>query len=171
MGTVIPLPAGDITHIVQAGETLYSIAIAHHTTTDAIVARNGLPGTEAIVVGQALVIPVGQDVAAITPAPAKVAHTVRSGDTLSSLARQYRTSPAAIQKDNPQIADPEHLDVGMVLLIAPGVAPKVVTHVVRAGESISSIGRQYGVSPQALIQANGLSNPNRLSVGQVLIIP
>lgn len=46
-----------------------------------------------------------------------------------------------------------------------------VYHCVRRGETLSSIGRLYGVSPYAIAQANGISNPNRIYAGQVLLIP
>jgi spore germination protein len=43
-------------------------------------------------------------------------------------------------------------------------------HVVRSGESVYSIGRFYGVSPQKIISDNELENPNRLVIGQTLVI-
>ena len=43
-------------------------------------------------------------------------------------------------------------------------------HVVRPGESVYSIGQQYRVSPQKIIADNELTNPNRLVVGQTLVI-
>jgi len=44
-------------------------------------------------------------------------------------------------------------------------------HVVRVGETLSSIGRLYGVSAWAIASANHLSNPNRIYAGQWLCIP
>lgn len=44
-------------------------------------------------------------------------------------------------------------------------------HVVQPGETLSVIARQYGVTITAIVQANNLPNPDRLSVGQELIIP
>lgn len=43
-------------------------------------------------------------------------------------------------------------------------------HVVRPGESVYSIGQFYGVSPQKIISDNELENPNRLVIGQTLVI-
>ncbi|OQA37584.1 MAG: Spore germination protein YaaH [Chloroflexi bacterium ADurb.Bin325] len=45
------------------------------------------------------------------------------------------------------------------------------THVVSAGETLAKIARQYGVSTTALANANGISNPNLIRVGQRLVIP
>ncbi|MDX1520943.1 MAG: LysM domain-containing protein [Anaerolineae bacterium] len=49
-------------------------------------------------------------------------------------------------------------------------ASGMVNHTVRPGETIYSIARQYGVNPQTIIRANGLSNPDHIYVGQVLYI-
>ncbi|PJF22654.1 MAG: hypothetical protein CUN56_04945, partial [Phototrophicales bacterium] len=43
-------------------------------------------------------------------------------------------------------------------------------HIVRAGETLSSIAQRYGVTVLAIMQRNGLTDPNRLSVNQELII-
>ena len=44
-------------------------------------------------------------------------------------------------------------------------------HVVRAGDTVGRISNQYGVTMEAIMEANGMSNPNFLSIGQELIIP
>jgi LysM repeat protein len=54
---------------------------------------------------------------------------------------------------------------------APVLAWGGTMHVVGWGETLSSIGRWYGVSPWAIAQANGLANPNYVQWGQRLIIP
>ena len=45
-----------------------------------------------------------------------------------------------------------------------------IYHYVRYGETLSSIGRLYGVNPYAIARANGLANPNYIYAGQVLLI-
>jgi murein DD-endopeptidase MepM/ murein hydrolase activator NlpD len=51
---------------------------------------------------------------------------------------------------------------------APGGA---YTHTIAGGESLYTIARRYDVTTQALVQANGLSSPDKIVVGQALIIP
>lgn len=46
----------------------------------------------------------------------------------------------------------------------------MVIHVVRPGDSIYSIGRQYGVPWQKIVSDNELENPNQLVVGQTIVI-
>lgn len=45
------------------------------------------------------------------------------------------------------------------------------THVVQAGESLFIIAEMYGVSVQAIVDANQIENPDLIQAGQVLIIP
>lgn len=45
------------------------------------------------------------------------------------------------------------------------------THKIAGGESLYTIARRYEVTTQALVQANGLSSPDKIVVGQDLIIP
>jgi len=47
----------------------------------------------------------------------------------------------------------------------------MTVHTVRPGDTVFRIARSYGVSMQALAQANGLSDPDRIIVGQALVIP
>ena len=54
---------------------------------------------------------------------------------------------------------------------APAAPAESGTHVVQSGETIYSIARQYNVDPLAIIQLNGLANPDVLQVGDVLTIP
>jgi hypothetical protein len=44
-------------------------------------------------------------------------------------------------------------------------------HVVRQGETLSTIAKAYNVTTKAIINANKIKNPNVLSIGQKLFIP
>lgn len=45
------------------------------------------------------------------------------------------------------------------------------THTIASGESLYTIARKYDVTTQALVLANGLSSPDKIVVGQAVIIP
>jgi LysM repeat protein len=45
------------------------------------------------------------------------------------------------------------------------------TYVVQTGDTLNSIAARYGVSPSTLARANGITNPNRIYIGQRLVIP
>lgn len=46
-----------------------------------------------------------------------------------------------------------------------------ITYVVKPGDTLSTIAASFNISTAALMQANGITNPNVLAVGQSLIIP
>jgi LysM repeat protein len=49
--------------------------------------------------------------------------------------------------------------------------PSQAIHVVQPGEFLSQIAARYGVTVEAIVEANGIENPNLIEVGQRLIIP
>jgi LysM repeat protein len=55
----------------------------------------------------------------------------------------------------------------------PSATPtgETVVHTVKRGETLSEIAKQYDVKVKAIVDANGLENPNRIITGQKLIIP
>jgi LysM repeat protein len=63
------------------------------------------------------------------------------------------------------------LVIGATAVAASPPASGPIYHYVRWGETLSSIGRLYGVNAYAIARANGLANPNYIYAGQVLLIP
>jgi LysM repeat protein len=53
----------------------------------------------------------------------------------------------------------------------PTSSPSPRIHVVQAGEYVSLIAERYGVTPQAILRANNIPNPNYIEVGDQLVIP
>lgn len=63
------------------------------------------------------------------------------------------------------------LVIGATTAAAAPPACGPIYHYVRYGETLSSIGRLYGVNPYTIARANGLANPNYIYAGQMLLIP
>ena len=61
--------------------------------------------------------------------------------------------------------------LGFLLYSPLKVHAQAVTHVVRSGETLQGIARQHGVPFQALLAVNRLDDPDRLAIGQRLVIP
>jgi LysM repeat protein len=125
-------------------------------------------------------------VALVTPAPALAAppqqsggvHVVRAGETLSGIARQYGVSAASLAEAN-GLQNQNFIYAGQRLVV-PGLgassgaassASSQGIHVVARGESLGSIAARYGSTVAALTQANGITDPNLVYVGQRLTIP
>ena len=163
--------AADTVVTVEAGDSLSEIAVQHGTTVGALMAANGISDPDRVYMGQRLVIPGAG--ATPTTLPTMVV-VVQRGDSLSGIAAEYGVTLSALIEAN-NINDPDTVHVGQELLV-PGATrpitptgPVVVT--VRSGDSLSKIAAEYGVSVSALMIQNGITDPDRLSIGQELTIP
>lgn len=101
------------TYIVKAGDTLYSIAARYKTTVATIAKADNITNTNVLRVGQVLKMPG-------TPPPPPPAtattYTVKSGDTLYSIASRYKTTVSRLVQVN-NISNPNVLSVGQKLTI------------------------------------------------------
>jgi LysM repeat protein len=110
-----------------------------------------------------------------TSGQGNIVHTVTWGQTLFSIAQQYGTSVDAISRAN-RLADPTHIYAGQRLIIPTTQVPTApaeagTTHTVQAGENLYRIALRYGVTVKALVEVNGLYNPDQVRAGQQLTIP
>jgi LysM repeat protein len=102
---------------------------------------------------------------------AAATYTVKPGDTLGTIAHHNGVSVAALASAN-GIKDPNRVYAGTVLTIPGTSKPAAVAqHVVSSGETLGVIARRHHTTVGALAKANGIADPNRLRVGQVLVVP
>lgn len=114
--------------------------------------------------------------------PMFVYHRVRKGDTLSGIARKYKTSVRAISAAN-NIGRKHRIYAGKILKIpssgaaggtavasSHSIAPgKSVVYKVRRGDNLWKIARKFGTTTTHIMAVNKL-NTTRLSIGQRLKI-
>jgi membrane-bound lytic murein transglycosylase D len=117
---------------------------------------------------------------AAPPRPAYVYHRVRPGETLSLIAKRYRTSISSIMRIN-NLRRSNYIVAGRLLKIpqrgyqylAPNIPmPKYgrsAVHVVKKGDSLWTIAKQYGTTTKNIQQLNQLTTTD-LHKGQVLTI-
>lgn len=97
-------------------------------------------------------------------------YEVQEGDTLAEIAADHGVSTQELIDAN-DISNPNRIYVGQVLTI-PGVDGGTDRlHTVAWGDTLGTIAWQYGTSVSSISAANGISNPNRIYPGQVLVIP
>ena len=163
--------AADTMVTVEAGDSLSEIAAEHGTSVSALMAANGITDPDRISMGQRLVIPGAG--ATPTTLPTLVV-VVQRGDSLSGIAAEYGVTLSALIQAN-GITDPDTVHVGQELLVPGATVPVAPTRPgvvpLRSGDSLSGIAAEHGVSVSALMNANGLSDPDLISVGQELTIP
>ena len=103
-------------------------------------------------------------------------YTVRSGDSLSSIAKRFGTSVNQLVTLN-QIANRNAIRVGQVLLIDPPAVGRSEDpipvrptprnqYVVRPGDTLSGIAALFNTTVAELRRKNGITNPNIIRVGQ-----
>lgn len=132
-GTTAPATDTPVTHTVQPGETLRSIADLYGLTVEVLAANNGIVNPNTVYVGQVLLIsppavsavpdtPPAEDAAAQS-GPLLV-HIVQPGETLFRIAQRYGVAVADLAAAN-GITDPTLIYAGQQLII-PGVeAPQI----------------------------------------------
>lgn len=165
-----PYSGGDLegTYTVKSGDSLWSIANRFNTTVAEIKRLNNL-NTNALQVGQVLKLPIGNENANNNQGNT---YTVKSGDSLWSIARKYDTSVSELQNLNNLSST--ILQVGQVLKVPQSSSnnenSSANTYVVKSGDSLWSIANRFGTTVDELMRVNKL-NSNILSIGQVLTLP
>ncbi len=135
--TQTPQPPESYT--VQEGDTPSGIAEKYGLTTEDLLTFNELDETDIIVVGQKLLIPVSTPTPGPSPTPRPgeptatmslfLLHTVKIGDSLSTIAKQYNIEISVIKSANNIPEDSDSIQTDQVLTIplhTPTPEPDVV---------------------------------------------
>lgn len=101
--------------------------------------------------------------------------TVQRGNTLSQIAMEYNTSYEYLAKIN-NITNPNLIYVGQKIVVPVLESNEIhdTSHrlyIVRYGNTLTGISREFGVSIESIVRLNDIANPNLIYVGQVLRIP
>ncbi|MEW5961142.1 MAG: LysM domain-containing protein, partial [Chloroflexota bacterium] len=137
----------------------------------------------AVIVLVLVLVAVGSGVAGAAPdlqGGRMVVHYVGFGESLYGIAAQYGVSAEAIMRYN-SIINPDLIFAGQPLVIpvagygyGPSRGPAggcANYHIVQAGETLTSIAYQYGVSLEALLACNDLYNEDLVYIGQRICVP
>lgn len=170
---------GDIVHVVQAGENLYRIGLLYNVSWQILADYNELSNPNGLLVGTQVLVPTEENKVEADPAPTPTpvptdgqTHTVNAGDTLFKIGQQYDVDWRQIAEAN-GIVNPNRIIAGTVLKIpssSPGPSPEF-THEVQRGETLFTISLRYGVTWNAIAEANELESPYVIFPGDVLTIP
>ncbi len=162
-------PAQAFPYVVQAGDTLSSIADKFNTTVAVLKALNNLE-SDSVTAGQTLIIPGTPPAATPTTAPTaqKITYVVKAGDNLFRIGLRFGVPWQTIARAN-GIVNPANLQIGQVLVI-PTTGTTGRTYTVKAGDTLTSIALRFNTTVQAIMIANNLTN-SVIMPGQVLKIP
>ena len=197
-------------HTVERGETLYGVATRFGRDYKDVARWNNIPPPYALNPGQRLRIdgpsdgsspipsytpgipvvspppPISVPIEAPsipTPAAPEGKHIVQTGETLSSIARQYGYSFREVAAWN-GIESPYALSIGQVLIVSPDLSPSLPIrpaspepvspagdgdyHIVLPGDTLYKVAKHYGYSVIDVATWNALEQPYSLSIGQQL---
>jgi len=163
-GNVEPDYEGLNIYVVKSGDSLYSIASRYNTTVNEIKTLNNLTSNN-LSIGQRLQIPTTNNNPGIG-----TTYTVKSGDSLWSIANRYNTTVNEIKTLNNLTSN--NLSIGQRLQIPttnnnPGIG---TTYTVKSGDSLWSIANRYNTTVNEIKTLNNLTS-NNLSIGQRLQMP
>lgn len=192
-----PDAEGRTYHVVQAGQSFWSIAIAYQITIQDIETWNNLSRNTPLQTGQRLFIPNKNTEGYATPTPrgmvvpsapdadGRIIHEVQPYQTLITIAEAYNVTVDTILGLNGLQAD-WPLQIGQKLLISPGnVTPSPTLsaiqkltpdadgryyHTVQSGETLSWIAGLYEVPLSDLMNWNGLNNNSVIRPEQKLLL-
>ena len=96
-----------VIHVVQSGDTIYTIAEKYNVSVTKLVEDNGITNPENLVVGQAIVI--------VYP---KQTYIVQDGDSLTSIANKFNVTNMQLLRNNPFLSNREVFYPGEVITIS-----------------------------------------------------
>lgn len=188
---------GNIYHIVQTGQSFWSIAIAYQITIADLETWNNLSRSVPLKAGQKLYIPGKNTAGYATPTPkgmitrstpdadGRIIHEVQAYQALITIAQAYGVTVERILALNGLQPD-WPLQIGQKLLIDPGnVTPSPTLsaiqkltpeadgnyyHIVQSGQTLSWIANYYGIPLASLMAWNGLTNDSIIRPNQKLLL-
>lgn len=137
----VPLAQTTVSYKVVSGDSLWAISKKYGTTVDAIRNANNLT-SDRLFVGQSLVIPASGSAQAQAEAQ-PIKYTVKAGETLYSIARQFNITVNAIKQQNQLSTDV--IRIGQVLTLSgsnASVSPPAATTI---DSSVSTLQKQLQV--------------------------
>lgn len=157
------------TYVVQKGDTLYGISKQFNTSMQRLRELNNL-SSDILAIGKVLIVSPNSD---SNPSEC-VTYTVKKGDSLYSIAKQYNSTVDAIKRYNNLTSN--NLSIGQKLKLPcymkdndNTTMPNFVMYTVKVGDSLYSIAQQYNTTVDKIKSDNKLTS-NNLSIGQVLMI-
>ncbi|MDR1545203.1 MAG: LysM peptidoglycan-binding domain-containing protein, partial [Deltaproteobacteria bacterium] len=167
-----------INHRVRSGETILGIAGLYGVKAEQLKADNKL-SSNAIREGQILTIRSNLPLTAAAPRRprdtwvqvsegAPIYHSVKSGETVSSIAAQHRLTQRQLMALNDLSGSA--IKAGQKLRVGTGPAPAAAgLYEVKAGDTVGLVAARFGLKTDELKRLNNLSGDN-IRVGQKLVV-
>ena len=180
------------TYTVRSGDTVSAIAARYGLATASVLAVNGLGWKSLIFPGQVLRLSGASSTAPVVSRPTR--YTIKRGDTISGIAERYGLTTQGLLALN-KLSRTSIIYPGQVIVLSgssiamvpvsnvesndppsppPTSAPPPVinnSYTIKTGDTVTSIAARFGVSVDAILNANGLSRSSIIYAGRTLKIP
>jgi LysM repeat protein len=164
-----------VTHTVEKGETVYSIAKKYDLSVDNIYKLNP-DAVSGITEGQNLIVSNPK----LKKGTKVYNYTVQPKETIYGISKQFGISADELVNQNPELKT-KALTEGQVLRISttkefknsiatPNKTARFLEHKVMPKETIYGISKQYGTTPETLISFNP-ELKNTLKIGSTILVP
>jgi cell wall-associated NlpC family hydrolase len=127
-----------------------------------ISTRHLVHGGAAVVVSIAAISSIALQPRPLPAAPADIAPVAEQSPPLLEMSFAAPVTPV------PQVTEPSATSEAEAE--KPSPPPKPAVHTVEEGETVRMLAAKFGVSPETIMAANNLRNPDKLQVGQDLVI-
>lgn len=200
VGQTLKVPAGSQVpeyYTVQSGDSLTAIADKYNISLAQLANLNKLSVTSGVMVGQKLKLS-GEPEPEVKAKPAATntqssnttTHTVKAGESLAVIAKQYNMSVNAladlndlprntlvktgqrlkVERGNSSATQAEVKTVEKTVK-APVSTKDTEKYTVKAGDNLTALANKAGVSVQALADLNNISARTSLQRGQTILLP
>lgn len=176
-------------HQIKSGDTLLLLAQRYQIQVDDIMALNNISNPRALQVGRDLILPLREgfsqrpveSLAESYVRSRRHSYTVRSGDSLWSIARRFEVTEKQLRVWN-GLGWSNMLRPGQVLLVSQPSSSAVakadttaqptdkVIYLVEPGDTLWAIGRRFAVNADQIRQWNDLAREHILRPGQKLTL-
>jgi lysozyme len=186
------------TYTVKSGDNLYKIAKTYSTTVAKLVSLNSITNANQIYVGQVLQLTGSSTSTSSTKTSSSStsssskksstssSYTIKSGDTLYEIAKEYNTTVAKLVSLN-SITNANLLYVGQVLQLTGSSTSTSSTktsssstsssskksstsssYTIKSGDTLYEIAKEYNTTVAKLVSLNSITNADKIYVGKTL---
>lgn len=177
-------------HLVASGDTIYALSKAYGVSEQSIIDCNEALTPSTLKMDSYILIPKVQvESEGVDKEDKKryIYHTVKQGETIYSIARKYKVPVATLERDNAQI-DIERISPNMTIKVRRSERGYATVsdiekeyslradsykigdneYRVKAGETVYSLSRKFGLDEEEFMRLNNITSYNDLKEGMIV---
>lgn len=177
-------------HLVASGDTIYALSKAYGVSEQSIIDCNEALTPSTLKMDSYILIPKVQvESKGVDKEDKKryIYHTVKQGETIYSIARKYKVPVATLERDNAQI-DIERISPNMTIKVRRSERGYATVsdidkeyslradsykigdneYRVKAGETVYSLSRKFGLDEEEFMRLNNITSYNDLKEGMIV---